>query len=204
MAAAARLRAEGLVSGTSGNLSLRIGAQILISPSGVDLGSLTRDQIGLHRLDGFAVEAPLAPSSELPLHLAIHAGGAVGAVVHTHSAAAVAVSTVVEELPPIHYYLAEFGAAVRVAPYAPFGSAELAAGAAAALSDSRAALLANHGAVVTGANLPEAVEGALILEWLCEVYLRAAAAGTPHLLTDDQMQRSRADLAEYRARRPLG
>ncbi len=171
-----------MIAGTAGNLSVRVPEGLAITPSGLDCGALSPEWIGVHALDGTPVDAPFAPSSELPLHLAVHASGTVEAVVHTHSAAAVAVSLLLDEIPPIHYYLASFGAAVRVVPYAPFGSAALAQGTAAALRDSSAALLANHGAVTTGPDLAAAVEAALTLEWLCDVYLRAAAVGRPRLL----------------------
>jgi L-fuculose-phosphate aldolase len=155
----------------------------------------------VHALDGTPLDAAFTPSSELPLHLAVHAAGTVGAVVHTHSVAAVAVSLLVDEVPPVHYYLASFGAAVRVVPYAPFGSAELAAGTAAALRDSSGALLANHGAVTTGPDLATAVEAAVTLEWLCDVYLRAAAVGRPRLLDAAAMAAARHAMAVYRAAR---
>jgi L-fuculose-phosphate aldolase len=202
VAAGRRMAAAGLIAGTAGNLSVRVPEGLAITPSGVDCGVLEPAWIGVHRLDGTAVEAPLAPSSELPLHLAVHSATGCGALVHTHSAAAVAVSLLVEELPGVHYYLASFGAAVRVVPYAPFGSAALAQGAAAALHDSSAALLANHGAVVTGPDLASAVEDAVTLEWLCDVWLRAAAVGRPRLLDVEQLAAARRALAEHRAARP--
>ncbi len=195
--AGAQLAQAGLVPGTSGNLSVRVGDKVAITPRGVSLGVLRAQLIAVHATDGSVLHAPLAPSSELPLHLAVYAATDACAVVHTHSPAAVAVSTLVEELPPIHYYIASFGPAVRVAPYAPFGSIELAEGAVHALRDSSAALLANHGAVTVGPDLPSAVEAALTLEWLCDVYLRAAAAGQPRVLDEYALARARADLAAY-------
>lgn len=200
--AGARLSGAGVVPGTSGNLSVRVGDRVAITPRGVACGELRAQLIGVHSLDGAVQHAPLAPSSELPLHLAVYAATRTGAIVHTHSPAAVAVSTLVTALPPIHYYIAAFGEDVRVAPYAPFGSVELAEGAVHALRDSTAVLLANHGAVTIGEDLAGAVEAALTLEWLCDVYLRAAAAGTPRLLDEYELKRARADLAAYRASRP--
>jgi L-fuculose-phosphate aldolase len=197
-----RLRDAGLIAGTAGNLSVRVPDGIAITPSGLDCGALAPEWIGVHALDGTALDAPFAPSSELPLHLAVHAAGPVGAVVHTHSPAAVALSLLVDEVPPVHYYLAAFGPAVRVVPYAPFGSAALAQGAAAALRESSGALLANHGAVTTGPDLPTAVEAAVVLEWLCDVYLRAAAVGSPRLLDAAAMVAARGALADYRAAKP--
>jgi L-fuculose-phosphate aldolase len=197
-----RGKAAGLFGGTAGNLSARVEDLVAITPSGVDCGALRPELIGLHALDGTVVDAVLPPSSELPLHLAVHAVRGPGAVVHTHSVAAAAVSTLVDELPPVHYYLAALGE-VYVAPYAEFGSAELAAGAVAALGTRNAAvLLANHGAVTIGPDVPAALEAAMNLEWVCEVYLRAAAAGSPRVLDRKQCARAREALAAYRAARP--
>ena len=91
-----RLQADGLVVGTAGNVSLRAGDLVVVSPSGVDYRRLRAEDVGVHRLDGRAVEAPLDPSSELPLHLAVYAGTGHRAVVHTHAPASTALSTVVE------------------------------------------------------------------------------------------------------------
>lgn len=200
--AGAHLARAGLVPGTSGNLSVRVGDKVAITPRGIACGLLRAQLIPVHSTDGSVVHAPLAPSSELPLHLALYTAPGIAAVVHTHSAAAVAVSTLVDELPAIHYYAAVFGAPVRVAPYAPFGSVELAEGALHALGHSSAVLLANHGAVTVGRDLATAVEFALTLEWLCDVYLRAAAAGRPRVIDDKQLVRAHADLDDYRAARP--
>ncbi len=80
------LAAAGLVVGTAGNVSVRQGDLVAVTPSGLRYAALTPELVGVHRLDGTAVEAPLAPTSELPLHLAIYAARpAAGAVVHTHS-----------------------------------------------------------------------------------------------------------------------
>jgi L-fuculose-phosphate aldolase len=201
-ATAARMVTAGLVTGTAGNVSARAHDLIAITPSGLDYAALTAAEVGLHDLAGAPVDAPLAPSSELPLHLAIYAGADAGAIVHTHSPAATAVSLLVQALPPIHYYAAMFAGPVLVAPYHPFGTPELGAAAAAALAGSRATLLAHHGAVTIGADLAEAFDLAVTLEWLCEVYLRAAAAGSPAVLSPEALEQAGAALADYRATRP--
>jgi L-fuculose-phosphate aldolase len=112
------LAATGLVVGTSGNVSVRVGDLVAVSPSGVDYAELAADLVGVHRLDGTAVEAPLQPTSEMPLHLGVYAATSAAAVVHTHPVAATALSTLVDELPAIHYQVAMFGGPVAVAPYA--------------------------------------------------------------------------------------
>jgi L-fuculose-phosphate aldolase len=126
------------------------------------------------------------PTSELGLHLGVYAGSGSDAVVHTHAPGSTAVACVLDELPVLHYQQLLLGGAVRVAPYATFGTPELAAGALAALEGRKAALLANHGSVAVGAGLEQAVENAVLLEWLAALHLRASALGTPRVLTPEQ------------------
>lgn len=152
---------------------------MVISPSGAAYDTLTADQVGVHRLSGEAVEAPLRPSSELPLHLAIYAATDVTAVVHTHGGASTAVSTVLDELPAAHYYTALFGGPVRVSPYATYGTEALARSVLAALHDRSAAIMGNHGAVTVAGSLRSAHTLAEYLEYLCDVHLRALATGLP-------------------------
>jgi L-fuculose-phosphate aldolase len=182
------LSRAGLVVGTAGNVSVREGDLVAVTPSGVRYAGLRADLVGVHRLDGTPVEAPLAPTSELPLHLAVYAARPeVRAIVHTHSPAATALSTLVDEVPAVHYYTELFGGPVRVAPYATYGTEELARNVVQALRDRTACLMGNHGAVNVGPDLAAAHEKSGYLEWLCDVYLRAAAAGTPRLLSPAQL-----------------
>jgi L-fuculose-phosphate aldolase len=196
------LAAAGLVVGTAGNVSARAGELIAVTPSGLDYAALTAELVGVHRLDGTPVEAPLQPSSELPLHLAVYAAADVGAIVHTHAPAATAVSALVDEVPAIHYQVASFGGPVAVAPYATYGTDELAANVVTALAGRSACLMANHGAVTTGPDLRTAVTRARALEWVCDVYLRAAAAGRPRLLPPEEIETVVRKLSGYGQRPP--
>jgi len=193
------LSAAGLMPGTSGNVSAREGDLIAVSPSGVDYASLDADMVGVHRLDGDPVDAPLRPTSELRLHLAVYAAlAATRAIVHTHPVAATALSTVADELPAIHYQVAMFGGPLAVAPYATYGSDELAANVVAALRERTACLMANHGAVVVAPDLRAAGTGSRQLEWLCDVYLRALSVPlTPRLLPADEIELVAGKLARY-------
>lgn len=182
------LVARGLVVGTAGNVSVREGDTIAVSPSGVDYASLTPEVIGLHALDGTALDAPLRPTSELALHVLLHTrdGARDGEVVlHTHAPASTALSTVVDEVPLTHYYAAFFGGAVRVAPYATFGTPELAAHVLAAMAGRTAALMANHGAVLVAPAVEGALDRAGYLEYVCDVALRALGTGLPPRTLDD-------------------
>jgi L-fuculose-phosphate aldolase len=202
LAACRRLRAEHLVVGTAGNVSVRFGEHVVVSPSGVDYDELTPDLIGVHDLAGRPVDAALAPSSELPLHLAVYAHTDAGAIVHTHAPASTALSIVAAELPASHYYVALFGGPVRVAPYATFGSEALAGNVATALAGRTAALMAHHGAIATGRDLAKALDRARYLEYLCEVQLRALSTGLPvPTLPADEIARV-ADLLDSYGQRP--
>jgi L-fuculose-phosphate aldolase len=191
------LARSGLVVGAAGNVSARSGDLLLVTPTGARLATLTEDDLAVVDLDGGLVDGPLLPTSELPLHLAVYRNFAAGAVVHTHPPMATAVACVADELPCIHYTLLSLGGSVRVAPYATFGTAELAAGVVDALRDRMAALMGGHGAVSYGADVAAAMAATELLEWACGVYVHACACGTPRVL-DEQEQLAVAEaLATY-------
>jgi L-fuculose-phosphate aldolase len=192
-----KLSSAGLMPGTSGNVSVRVGDLVAVTPSGLDYEEMTAESVGVHALDGAPVDALLKPTTEMPLHLAVYAATEAAAIVHTHSIAATALSTLTDGLPPIHYMVAVFGGPVPVVPYATYGTRELADNAVSGLRGSAGCILANHGSVTTGADLPTACNRAIQLEWLSEVYLRAATAGTPRLLDDGEIERVRNKLADY-------
>ena len=193
-----QLSEKGLVVGTAGNVSVRVGDHVIISPSGVDYFAMQPDDVGVHDLSGAPVQARLEPSSELPLHLAVYRAFEHTAIVHTHAVASTALSVVVDEVPVSHYYTALFGGAVRVAPYATFGSPELAANVTAALRDRTAALMGNHGAVLVGSDLAAVLTKVEYLEYVCEVALRVAATGLPpRLLSAEEIELVIAGLAGY-------
>lgn len=200
-----QLVADGLVVGTAGNVSVRAGDLIAVTPTAVRYDELAPEQVAVFRLSGEPVEAPLPPTSELLLHFAAYWATNAGAVVHTHPVAATALSCVVDEVPRVHYYLAMFGGSVLVAPYEPYGTRALADAAATALRGRTACLLANHGAVTVGADLAAAHQQARHLEWLCEVALRVLSSGyPPALLTEGQIAEVVPRIAAYRSAPPAG
>lgn len=185
-----RFQADGLVVGTAGNLSIRVNDLVAVTPSGLDYRAVRPELVCVVRYNtGAPVEAPLAPASELPLHLAALRATGAGAVVHTHSTAATAVASIagLAELPNIHYYAAWFGGPIRITEYARFGTRELADAVAVALKDRTGCLMGNHGAVAVGRDLPQAYDKAQQLEWMCEVFLRASGYGPPRLLPDEEI-----------------
>jgi L-fuculose-phosphate aldolase len=91
-------------------------------------------------------------------------------------------------LPVIHYQMLALGGSIRVAPYATFGSPELARLTLDALDGRAAALMSNHGTITIGADVTSALDNVLLLEWACTVYWRAATLGTPRVLDNQQLQ----------------
>jgi len=200
VAACRHLAARGLSPGGSGNLSVRVGDALLITPTGSSLSRVTTRDLAVAPVDpgaataagpGAPVErsAGPVPSKELPLHRAVYAArpDAV-AVVHLHSPAAVAASclepaalpreTATGPLPAVTPYQVMRLGDLPVAPFALPGSAALAEGVAALAADAPAMLLANHGSLVAGAHLPAALDLAEELEAAAQVVL--LLAGVPH------------------------
>ena len=200
--AARQLAAEGLVRGTSGNVSARADDLVAVTPTGAALDALTAEQVSVVDLAGAFVAGGLAPTSELELHLGVYERYGAEAVVHTHAPTATALACVLDELPCVHYEMLALGGAVRVAPYATFGTPELAASVLDALDGRRAALLANHGTVTYGDSVAEAVQATELLEWAALVYWRAAAIGTPRTLGSEDLNAVADAMAARRRRSP--
>jgi L-fuculose-phosphate aldolase len=197
-----RLLDDGLAIGTAGNLSLRVGGTLLITPSGAGYRDLTPEGICALSLPATPDSDPGNASSELPLHLAVYAATGAAAVVHTHSPEVVALSAVHDELPAIHYAITGLGGPVRVAGYERFGSGRLAAAAVAALDGRNAVILRNHGAVSYGASLAQAYDRALLLEWLAHVYRMARTLGEPRLLSTEDLDEVTAEMRRRRYGEP--
>ena len=189
---------QKLVVGTAGNVSVRIGDHVVISPSGVDYRKMRAEHVVVVDIDGNVVEGSLKPSSELPLHLAVYTTSAHQAIVHTHAVASTALSVVVDEIPLSHYYSAMFGGPVRVAAYATYGSEQLALNVQAALVGRTAALMANHGAVSVAATLAKALDQLPYLEYICELQLTAMSTGRDiKLLSTDEIEHVASMLGSY-------
>jgi len=186
---AGRLRPDGLVVGTAGNLSVRTGDLVAITPTSVDYDELDPGLICVVGLDGRTVDAARAPSSELPMHLAVYRGTNAAAIVHTHAPYATTLAPVVDELPAIHYTIAELGGPVRVAPYQTFGTAELAGSVTDALRGRSAVLLGSHGTLTIGDSLEQAYWRSVLLEWLAALYYRATLFGEARLLPTEEIER---------------
>ncbi|MEU2064497.1 class II aldolase/adducin family protein [Streptomyces sp. NPDC013455] len=200
---ARRTVTDGLVVGTSGNVSVRCGDLVLVTPSGVPYDRLTPADITGVDLTGRQVLGTLVPTSELPMHLAVYRTTDARAVVHTHAVHATAVSTLVPELPLVHYMAAALGGPVRVAPYAAYGTDELAENMLRALAGRSGCLLQNHGMVTYGATLAQAYDRTAQLEWMCRLWLTASSVPglAPSLLSEAQLAEAGERLKGYGQRR---
>jgi L-fuculose-phosphate aldolase len=196
----ARLLADGLAIGSAGNISVRLGDIVAVTPSGIGYEDMRPADVCLVALDGTELGGPDAetPSSETPMHLAIYAATAAAAVVHTHSPEVIALSASRPELPAIHYAITGLGGPVRVAPYVRFGSAGLAAAAVGALDGRTAVILRNHGAVTYGRDLAQAYDRALLLEWLARTYRMALSYGEPVTLSAAELDEVTAETRRRR------
>jgi len=192
IATALRMSAAGLNKGTAGNVSVRAvengTAGFLITPTGMAYDVLAPEDIVFMRLDGTPT-GRRQPSSEWRFHRDLYAARPeAGAVLHAHSPFAVSLACLRRDIPPFHYMIARFGGAtLRCAAYATFGTQALSDAALAAMQDRRACLLANHGMLVFGRDLAQALDLGVELEALCEQYWRACQLGEPVLLDAAEM-----------------
>ena len=186
--------ARGLNVNKSGNVSVRCARGgiegFLITPTAIDYRDLTEQDLVFISLKDGRCSGKKAPSSEWRIHLDIlRARREFGAIVHTHSPAATALSCHGLDLPPFHYMIAVCGGPdVRCARYATFGTQELSDHALAALVDRKACLLCNHGSVGCGDDLAQALSIAQEVEHLAHIYLLARQLGEPLRLNDEQMR----------------
>lgn len=187
-----RLEALGLNQGTSGNLSVRAGPDpssgFLLTPTNLAYTQMVPDDIVHVSMDGIC-SGRRRPSSELDFHLKVmQARTDAGAVIHTHSIYATTLSCLRKEVSAIHYLVGIFGGNnIPCAEYATFGTPELSANLLRALENRRAVLLSNHGLVVLGSDLEQALSLTAEAETLATITCRALSVGAPVILSDDEM-----------------
>ncbi len=190
IATARKMNASGLNQGTSGNLGVRVEGGFLLTPTGMDYDALVPDDLVFMRFDG-SHEGRRRPSSEWRFHRDILAARPdVGAVLHAHSMFCTTLACLRRGIPAFHYMVAMAGGPdVRCAPYATFGTEELSRNALAALEGRKACLLANHGMLALGKDLPGAFKLAVEVETLAAMYWRALQVGEPVILDGAEMER---------------
>jgi L-fuculose-phosphate aldolase len=195
---AVAMNASGTNCGTSGNLSVRTDTGFLITPSGLDYNDLVPEDIVSMNLDG-EWQGPNAPSSEWRFHRDIYRQRADAlAIVHAHPTFCATLACLGKPIPAFHYMVAVAGGKdIRCSPYATFGTQELSDHVLAALEDRKACLMANHGVVCFGGDLPGALALAVEVEQLAQVYYQCLVAGEPTILDDHEMERVLEKFRDY-------
>jgi L-fuculose-phosphate aldolase len=193
-----RMNALGINQGTSGNISVRHGDGLLITPTSMPYDAMTPEQIVFMDMNGAFADGA-RPSSEWRFHLDIlQARPEVDAVVHAHPTHCTILAIMGLEIPAIHYMIAAAGGAdIRCAPYATYGTPELSAHAVTALEGRLACLLAHHGMIAIGPSLAKALWLAVEVETLARQYHGCLQIGKPPLLSSDEIERVRAKMAGY-------
>jgi len=194
------MNTSGINQGTSGNISVRIGSEMLITPSGIPYEKMTPEMIVALPLSAEnALKTTVKPSSEWRFHRDIlRAKPDVQAVVHAHPIYATALAMNRQEIPACHYMIAAFGGdTVPVADYALFGTDALSGTVTKALANRSGCLMANHGAVVVGDTLDSALWRMVELETLAKGYATSLSIGAPHILSESEIKETLAAFKEY-------
>ena len=195
---ARKMNALGINRGTAGNVSTRTKQGFLITPSAMPYDAMKPgDIVGIDAAG--RASGSLKPSTEWRFHRAIYvARPEVGAIVHTHSVFATVLACLDRGIPAFHYMVAKAGGSdIRCAPYATFGTRELADEAVRALDGRDACLLSHHGMIAVGETLDAALGLAVEVEWLAEVYVSALQIGKPANLADREMREVVAQFSTY-------
>ena len=195
-----RLVTAHLTTGTGGNLSYfdRKEGLVAIKPSGVDYFEMKPEDVALFEPDGTPVEVPKKPSSETAMHLEMYRRrDDINAVIHTHSVFATTIACMGWELPAVHYLVGFSGYKVPLAPYATYGTEELARNTADGLGSFNAVLMANHGLLAVGSTMLGAFCTAEEIELVAQIYVRAKALGDPVILPREEMDKITGKFINY-------
>jgi len=195
-----KLATSGLTRGTGGNLSIynRKERLIAISPSGIDYFEVKPENVAVLTIEGKQIDGDKKPSSEVELHRIFYERRAdIDAMIHTHTIYATTLACLNWSLPPVHYMVAVAGKDVRCAPYATFGTRQLAENAFEFMKDRKAVLLANHGLLAGGSSLDEAFNITEQIEYCAEIYYRTRCIGEPVILSDEEMELMKEKFKTY-------
>ena len=194
------MNASGINQGTSGNISVRLGERMLVTPSAIPYDRIEPEMMVSMALDGDGVwEGPARPSTEWRFHLdLLRARPDAHAVVHAHPPYCTTLAIARKEIPACHYMVAAFGGNnVRCAGYATFGTQTLSDLAVEAMEGRTACLLANHGMISIGETLAKAMWRAIELETIARQYYLSLQIGGPVLLSDAEIERTHRGFASY-------
>ncbi len=195
-----KLIASKLTTGSGGNLSIinRQQGLVAIKPTGVDYLLMKPEDVVVLNPNGDIVEGALRPSSEVHFHLRLlNTRKDINAVVHTHQVYATTIACLNRELPAVHYLVGFSGNKVPLAPYATYGTPELADNIIHSIGTYNACLMANHGIVTVGPTLSAAFNVAEELELVSQIYIQSMSIGKPAILTDQEMEVVTAKFQTY-------
>jgi L-fuculose-phosphate aldolase len=199
-----KLVKSGLTTGTGGNLSCIDHAEnlVAISPSGIDYDEMLPEDVVVLDMNGKIIDGTLKPSSETGIHLGLYRKRAdISAVIHTHSPYATTMACLNMEIPAVHYLVGFAGIKVPVAPYATFGTDQLAKNVSDTMGKFNAVLMANHGLIAVGADLLRAFCVAEEIEFVARIYYQAKTIGKPVILSDQEMKTVIKKFADYGQRK---
>ncbi len=196
---ALKMNSIGLNQGSSGNVSVRSEAGMVITPSALPYEQSTPDDIVLVAMNG-RCSGINTPSSEWRLHRDIYQNvPEAGAVLHVHPPWCTTLACLDREIPAFHYMIALAGGnSIRCAAYALFGTEQLSDNVMAALDGRKACLMSHHGMICHAENLDKVLALAIEVENLARVYCQSLQIGTPKLLDDQQMEAVLQQFASYR------
>ncbi len=185
-----KLVEHNLTKGTGGNLSFfdRATGEVYITPSGIEFGRITPEDIVVLDLEGKVLQGTRKPSSEWAMHLIMYQKrDDIDAVVHAHTTYTTVIALLNEDLPASHYMLAVAGPNVRCAEYATFGTPELAENAFQAMRDRKAVILANHGILAGEKTLKRAFNVVEEVEYCAQLHILARSIGQPVIISPEEM-----------------
>jgi L-fuculose-phosphate aldolase len=185
-----KLITSNLTTGSGGNLSIynREENLVAIKPSGIEYFDMAVEDVVVMKTTGEIVECDKKPSSEMNFHLGLYKHRPdINAVIHTHSVYATTIACLNWELPAVHYLIGFSGNKVPLAPYATFGTPELANHIINSIGNYNACLMANHGVVVVGNNIATAFAAAEEIELVSRIYYQTKCIGNPVILSDEEM-----------------
>ncbi|MDD4551686.1 L-fuculose-phosphate aldolase [Aminobacterium sp. MB27-C1] len=181
-----------LTTGTGGNMSFynRETGEVAITPTGVDYFEMKAEDVLIMDIDENIIEGTRKPSSETAMHMTLYKKRKdINAIVHTHSVFATTIACLRWELPAVHYLVGFSGNKVPLAPYATYGTSELARNVAESIGHYNAVLMENHGLLAVGSSIPQAFGTAEEIELVAEIYYRTKCIGNPVILSDEEMEK---------------
>ena len=200
LAGAKKMLEDGLVEGTSGNISGRLeGGLVCLSPSSVPYDTMTLDDLVVVDMEGNVVEGHRSPTTEKDLHLsALRLYPELGCVIHTHAVYATMFALAHEPIPAvIEEVVVYLGGDVPCCDYKLTGSAELGDEVASKLADRGAALVANHGLVTCGATVEKALHNAALVERTAKIVWGARAMGATIHPLPEKVNRNMAGVYKF-------